>query len=289
MKHYITDKDLTSDLCDILQGWPLYRQHQYSGAENVNTLPSIIVLFCPQCHNEQRWTRINVKYTTGSVAGFPTKNQQSDRVGFGAAEYMCRNCGSEQIRFYYLWGFNGEKKEGTFFKAGQYPPLEERISCELEQALKGQDLDLYKKALRCRNFSYGIAALAYLRRVVENKMNDMLDLIAEAAKESQFAADQVKELEGIKTGKRFDDKVTYGAAILPRHLRPGGHNPIDALHDIASEGLHSKSDDECIDIFDKTRLVFEYVFRNLQVGKDEAKAFADRLNELASKKGAPAE
>jgi hypothetical protein len=40
-----------------------------------------------------------------------------------------------------------------------------------------------------RNYNLGIAAVAYLRRVVENKINDVLDVLAETAQEHSFAAE----------------------------------------------------------------------------------------------------
>jgi hypothetical protein len=115
-------------------------------------------------------------------------------------------------------------------------------------------------------------------------MNGMLDLLAEVARESNFEHEHLAELEEVKKSKRFSDKVTFAAVIIPPTLRPGGQNPIDRLHDIASEGLHSRSEDDCIDIFDRSRAVFEYVFRQLRIRKDEAEAFQESLNKLAGKK-----
>ena len=64
-----------------------------------------------------------------------------------------------------------------------------------------EDSDLYKKALINSNFSYGIGALAYFRRVVENKVNDLLDLIADAARNAQFELEQVARIEEIKSNR----------------------------------------------------------------------------------------
>jgi len=72
-------------------------------------------------------------------------------------------------------------------------------------------------------------------------------------------------------------------ASSPPHLRPGGHNPIERLHDIASEGIHSRPEEECIEIFDSSRLVFEYLFKNLQLSAAEAKAFVEKLSELTKR------
>jgi hypothetical protein len=156
-----------------------------------------------------------------------------------------------------------------FIKVGQYPAQMADPPTELAKQLDRDDLDFYKKALTSRNFSFGLGALAYLRRVVENRMDDLLELIAQAAAEARFAPDLLKELEQAKKSYRFDDKVTYAAKILPPHLKPGGQNPIDLLHDLASEGLHARSEDECLEIFDKSKIVFEYVFRQLKVHQED--------------------
>lgn len=141
-------------------------------------------------------------------------------------------------------------------KVGQWPPLEERVPDTLKKVLDKEDLSFYKNALRMRNYNLGTAAVAYLRRVVENKINDVLDVLAEAAQEHSFAAEELKKIKEAKRSFRFDDKIDYAANLLPPHLRPEGKaNPIDVLHDLTSDGLHSKSEEECIDVFDKVRKV----------------------------------
>jgi len=186
-----------------------------------------------------------------------------------------------------MW--SDDKYSSFFSKIGQHPPLEERVAPELARQIDAENLDFYKKGLRCRNFNFGVGALAYLRRVVENRMNDILDRLCAAAAEAGFAADELKGLEDAKRSKRFDDKVAYAAKILPPYLKPGGQNPIDLLHDLASEGIHTKSDVECIEIFDRSRIALEYVLRELQVRKEDAKAFAESLRELAARKSQPAQ
>jgi hypothetical protein len=60
------------------------------------------------------------------------------------------------------------------------------------------------------------------------------------------------------------------------------------LHDLTSDGLHSKSEEECVDIFDRVRKVFEYVFGNLQVQIEEARAFVKSLEKLHPSSRKPA-
>jgi hypothetical protein len=110
-------------------------------------------------------------------------------------------------------------------------------------------------------------------------MNDLLDLLHEAAKD-EGSAEELAKIEEVKKSWRFDDKIGYAAGILPRHLRPGGVNPIDKLHDLASDGIHHRTEDECIEIFDSCKTAFEYVFRELDVQIEDAKAYIASLKPL---------
>lgn len=272
---YLTMDEINERLAKVLAEWPLYRFFTYySGSADPNYPPPVIKHYCRTCGGDQLWS---------------LQDDHSHWRGFCSAEYKCRNCLKEKLRYYFIWERRSNENVSDFMKVGQHPPLEERIPAQLETRLAAnstEDLDYYKKAIRCRNFNYGLAALSYLRRVVENRMNDLLDLMADVAREQGFATDQVAELDRIKTSKVFDHKITFASKILPPSVRPGGQNPVDLLHDIASEGIHNKSEDECIELFDISRHVFEYLFRELEVGKADAERFVGGLKELLEKKAA---
>lgn len=199
---------------------------------------------------------------------------------FHEVRYQCKNCGGASVTYFLALSEAGE--DGLILKVGQYPPLEIDPCPELR--LGSEDLDLYKKALTSRNFSFGIGALSYLRRVVENRMNGLLDLVVAAAQSSGVGSDKLAGLDDVKSSRRFEDKVDFAARILPNNLKPHGHNPFDVLHDFASEGLHAKSDEECLVIFDNVKVVFEYLFRNLTFTDEEAENYARTLGHLTGKK-----
>jgi hypothetical protein len=276
---------MSAKLAEILQSWPLYRRFSYIGKSvhiegrggmhgnhiyTFGLLPTEISLFCPgpKCKKEQQWH-----------CGKP-------EVYFGEPYYdrvfHCKNCGKKDYTYFFSWSVTDEG--GSFTKIGQFPPLETNIIDELERQLEPKDSEYYRKAMICRNSLYGLAALAYLRRVVEDTMNNLLDLVSEAAKASNYAADELSKIEEVKTNKRFDSKAEFAAKILPTQLKPGGHNPFDILHGLFSEGIHSMSEEECTEEFDRTRLVFEYLFKNLSVSHEEAKAYIKNLSQLSAKK-----
>lgn len=270
----ISNEQLANKLKEILESWPLYREYRYAAA-NDNMLPHEISYFCKnaKCRKEQLWKKVTPKTQTGF-------HIRLDKAGWASREYTCKNCDTNTIRFYYFWRANTDTVS-TFFKAGQYPSLQKEPPERLAKMLDEFDLDLYRKALTSRNNAYGLGALAYLRRIVENRMNDLLELLHQAAKNDASAAEELKKIEDVKKSWRFDDKIGYAARLLPKHLRPDGSNPIDQLHDLASEGIHHRTEDECLEIFDRCKTAFEYVFQNLDVQIEDAKAYIASLKQAS--------
>ena len=205
-------------------------------------LPRRLKIYCNhnKCQQETQWE------TDETIQYFSSSGFIRDR------RYTCRNCGERSIYYYFIWQ---EGKTGSVFvKIGQYPPLEIEPSTELSKALGSEDAKLYKKGLINANFNHGLGAVAYFRRVLENKVNLILDLIAEGLRNAQSEAEDLKQLEEIKAGRNVEKKIEFASKILPSHLKPGGHNPLDKLYAAASAGLHGESDDDCLTISSKLAL-----------------------------------
>lgn len=282
-KQIETEEELWDELSQILVSGPLYRNFVYKGkgchgetpnpygAKRYGTLPERLRMSCENSHCKQEtWWEAN----------------NSRDIYFGSAfihnvRYQCRNCGKEGCHYYFIWQ---EKQDfNIFVKVGQYPELEERVSETLSESLGPADLKLFKNALRMRNFNLGLAAVAYMRRVVENRMNDMLDILREAAVAHNDATPELQAaFDAIKAEKRFAMKVEFAGKLLPSSLRPPGKpNPMGVLHDLASDGIHAKSDEECVQIFDSCRKTFEYVFGKLRIETEQAKNFVSEMAALA--------
>jgi hypothetical protein len=276
-----TSAELQARLAEILVKWPLYRVWVYSGYEGhitglhgvrIGLMPKQLQMFCnnPKCKYETVW---QTEYESVDFG---------DRF-FNEKPYVCRNCGEQEIRYVVIW--QEGKSSNMFLKVGQYPELEERVSEALERGLGATDLKLYKNALRMRNFNLGVAAVSYMRRVVENRMNDMLEILHEAALAHNLPAEALAQHKEMMEEKRFAVKVDYGGTLLPSSLRPAGKpNPMAILHELASDGLHAKSDEECVDIFDACRTTFEYVFGKLRIETEDAKTFVKEMAGLAEKR-----
>jgi hypothetical protein len=274
-------KDVAIALADLLANWPLYKVLTFTISnpdvaklQSVYFFPEQIRQYCgnPECETNTIWE-------TTQDAGY-------DLTGEKSKTFKCRHCKKSEITFYYLWRRQSIIKEyylpARFQKIGQFPALNELVPRELVKRLDQPDLSLYRKSVSCRNQAQGLGAVAYLRRVVENKINLVLDELAEEATKYGFEVEQLKNLENAKKSWRFSDKIKYASVILPHSLRPGGHNPIDQLHDLASEGVHYLSDDDSLELYDECRPVFEYLFREIDSRKRSAADYAQNLAKLAT-------
>ena len=185
------------------------------------------------------------------------------------------------VRFALMWG--SIKQQMMFQKFGEYPKPEINIPKQLEANLGKADASLYRRALISANISHGVAAVAYARRVVENKVDTLLDMIVEASRLSNEENLNLEFLEEVRASHQVDRKLELASKLLPAHLRPGGHNPLATIYSNLSEALHNKTDAECLTVFEEFKFVFEYLFRNLSTENAEAAAFAQRFSTKVSK------
>lgn len=282
---HIEDPKLLDDqLREILVTGSLYRNFVYTGtnchftasAPAVNKprygqLPRQLRMYCDheKCKAETWW---DVSY----------RDYYFSSKFIEQREYTCRLCGERKQHYQFIW--QEEQGKNIFVKVGQWPPLTIEPSPELAKALGPEDAKLYKKGLIDFNFGHGIGAVGYFRRVLENKINDLLDLIAEAARNANVPADKIAEIEAAKKNHRVEERIDIASAILPSHLRPGGHNPLDKLYKPMSAGLHGESDEDCLTVFSEARFALEYLFNNLTESNEEARRYAKWLSSPAKAK-----
>jgi hypothetical protein len=273
--------ELFGFVADILKNGPLYHEYTYTSREaheplfNQNsrhtTLPQF-KMYCDNvmCKQETWWSTDN----NSVIFGMEDICKRS---------YKCKNCGKNTIQYFFIW--RERENDNLFVKVGQYPSMEERIPDALSAALTKDDAKMYRNALRMRNFNLGLAAVAYLRRVVENKINDILEVLHEAAIAHNAPAEILARHEEMKAERRFSVKIDYAGELLPSSLRPRGlPNPMAVLHDLASDGIHARSDDDCVAIFDRCRATFEYVFGKVRIETEDAKNFVKSMVDLAQNK-----
>jgi len=205
-------------------------------------------------------------------------------------KYRCAGCKEKLILFYVEFGGTAQKtKRGEenvicwIRKVGQNPSWDINIDKKLESIL-GEFADLYKNGLVCESQSYGIGAYAYYRRIVENIIDSLLDSVVELIEREQEKEKFLKALEKTKSAKNAEDKIRLVKDLLPASLLPEGLNPLNVIYTALSEGLHDKSDEECLELAEEIKKSLLFLVNLILAQKEAKKEFTESMKKLLEKK-----
>jgi hypothetical protein len=169
-------------------------------------------------------------------------------------------------------------------KVGQYPAQSIDVPKGLEKNLGEEAIGLYKKGLINRNLGYGLGAVTYIRRVVEDKTNELINVAAQLAESHNVDAQIVKQIRAAAEGRTtYDQKLKIAATTLPDSLLIEGVNPLAELYSLVSEGVHSLTEEECIAVADETASVFEFIFTNLRATTAARHGFVEKVKKWAGR------
>jgi hypothetical protein len=268
---------------EFLESYPLYKSFvltRFSRLDAFRYSPSV-VKNCPTCKSDQTFT-----FSDFDESSWMTRS--SGRAGTSLDEiykditlkinYECKGCHSFQMNFMLKFSSDGKKVQ----KIGQYPPVTVNPSQEINVFL-GEYVDLFKKGIVCESQSYGIAAFSYYRRIVELEIERLLGEVRgqvdpENAESFDAAFDEIKKSHYAK------DKIDLISKIIPSRLKPGGVNPMGILYKALSEGLHSLSDEECLENATAVRQTLESFIHLLNANKDAVAKLSKATKQLLSAK-----
>ncbi|MGH7489829.1 MAG: hypothetical protein ACREMY_30120, partial [bacterium] len=154
--------------------------------------------------------------------------------------YVCRHCRKRWATFVLYAGPCDRDDEASVQLIGRIPKPLPFIHDELEEALapRSVDLYLYSNALSDRADGRGIGAMTYMRRVVENEMNALIDLMITnlSGSSEQEKLDALAAAQRLRGENSFREKARVADTLLPESFFPGSQNPFLKLHDLCSDG-----------------------------------------------------
>lgn len=264
---------------DFINSWPLYQRFSFElqGLDTVRSQwPTKISRACT--HAVCR----SVGTTTWELSPFPPEQVIA---GDWLLSYVCVRCTNKRL---YCWVGVSEQdvrkttRKVTIRKLGQSPPWDIEPARELSRALEEEDLALYKKALICMSQSFGLGALVYLRRVVENTTNALLERI-EMLAQAQNDTATLQAIGEARRKRNASDKLSIVARALPPTLALSGRNPLGDLYEEYSVGIHVLTDDECADVALRLRTTFDYLFSHLAPMIERAEAYREAMAKRGTK------
>lgn len=195
--------------------------------------------------------------------------------------YQCPNCQKKNKTFVIkvLKKINHNGPTSLCLKVGEHPNFGPTIPSRLLNTL-GKERELFLKGRRCEVQGLGIAAFSYYRRVIENQKNKIFDEIIKVTKLLEADSHLIEELESAKNETQFTKSIYAIKAGLPQTLFIRGENPLTLLHGALSEGLHAKSDEECLQIAGNIRVVLTALTQNIQNALNDDKELANAVKGL---------
>jgi hypothetical protein len=284
----VPNADVHDFLRKFLREQPLYaaRTFTYEHVPEVQRhdfFPASMMFPCAACRCETSWTRLLGKLGQNEV---PFRLIDDDHFYL---TFVCAHC-RKSFASFWVSARVGAAKTCTVRKFGQSPAWSIAVSDAVARALPADALTFYRKAVICSSQNFGLGAAAYFRRVVEETVGDLLDLIEQAAKLDPTNVDEnaLRAVTEARRSHQASDKLKLVAPQLPGHLRSGGSNPLSHLYDAYSEGVHVLSDDEALDTALRMRTVIDFVLPALTDQLANARAYQAQLAKAPRKRAAEA-
>lgn len=293
---YYKQKAVGEKFAEYLRYGSLYQKHRFEVLPDdlAQIRPEMVHLYCPNCRRENPFR----------MPSFRSKAQHEADIGRGDGLYQtpdtahknglesrvyaialeCAGCTYEQYTFWVEF----DKSEKWARKVGQLPQPSIAVPRDLAEAL-GEDVELYKRAKICLNQAYGVAACACLRRVLENRITPLLEIIRSRREEEGADEAELEELDEVIGGKVASSKIELAGDVLPPSLKFDGDNALYLLYDELSFGIHSGDEDGCVEIAARALSSLDYVLVELgteRKKREARKGFRENLKRIRGEKTA---
>lgn len=165
-------------------------------------------------------------------------------------------------------------------KIGCFPERKTIVDKSITKHFDRETNSWYYKALELKNANFGIGSFAYFRRIIEKELITLVKEISEIPDSDKDSINLLLE----KYTKTSEIYVIYENIFhyLPASLKGLGDNPIKLLYNQTSEGLHSLSDEECLERANNIALVLEFVIKKINEEKSSIFNIKNAIKNLKS-------
>lgn len=260
----------------------------YSKIELISSQLKFIKLFnpiqldCPRCKMQRTFSYLSSDETAWMKK--PVNPFSSGKQWDGESvkvNYSCSACQKFTAVFMLVFNDTTEKKVSVK-KVGQYPVANIDSTKETKRRL-AEFYEIFEKGRKCELHSFGIGAFGYYRRIVELKIKDLMVEVSQLILEEDRAA-FATALQEIESSHYAKDKIDLVSDFIPLSLKPGGHNPIGVLYAVLSEGIHSGTDEECLEVAVDIRKSLENLIHLLSTVKIAAQELSESTKKLLNRR-----
>jgi len=274
--------ELARNMAEFLETWAPLRKYRKPVSDDLgNMARPPLRMPCCFCGSDQTFLSAGYEDAHGQHTGsYQWIERPWDAL---VARYICAACRMYGWLFFLETGGDGDQQ--FIRKLGQTPDWQAAIPDEVASAL-GEHATLFRRGADCEASGYGIGALAYYRRVVEQVIEDLLErvtpLLQGDARDQYLAA-----LERTRSAPVVEDKIALVKDLLPPTLRPQGLNPLDTLYRALSEGLHAQhaqTDEQCLELAATISQSLVFLVQELRRSEKAQHKFTDSMRKLLDRR-----
>ncbi len=279
----------------FLETSPLYKATEISLPENFGQLlPDVLNLYCA-CSSEKQPYRnlasgpiredgIKEIFSTVNVPGMGETTGVTPIMSTGiyAIIFQCQGC--KRIS-YYCW-LNIGFKDGTVGttavveKIGQLPPYDIHLPSRIQKRISKEAALFYRRAQTCVEHSFGIGACIYLRRMLEDQINPLLQINFELKKKESAPEKELQKFEEAIKAKNFDEKIKLISQGLPDSINVPGNNPVLLMFRKLSDAVHNKSELESVEVAQQVSTILIGLLVDLQEEREKREQLAEAVKSL---------
>jgi hypothetical protein len=177
---------------------------------------------------------------------------------------VCQSCEKYHVNIIISGVTQKEKPKYFIRKIGQYPAPESsivKLPNDMSDFLNEENCELYRKGLKNLELEYGIGALSYFRKMIENQLDRIIGALSDP-----YSPDGHKIAEAVAAYKKDQQKSKLIEDItqyLPRNLKEHGANILLVLCDAASMDIDEFTEKQCIKKAKDIDTIVRYLVRKI--------------------------
>lgn len=280
-----TKKYNDSSIKNFLENAPLYSFQKFEKSRNHSTLLiREIDGFCEKCDQVRPFHNMA---NLASGGGAPSRARGGATVFRTPAlkvtsrtehlKFKCVSCNQSKREFLVEQFVDGDIIK--LQKCGEIP-RKKFIRDPVVKRFLQSDYDNYEKAHVCLSHGYGVGAFAYFRRVLENNIIQLLNLVEKDVVSSCADPKIITALDNLKGPSPMSEKIKIANSALPDYLKPDGLNPLGSLYKVLSGGIHRLSEEECLEKAKDTSCCLEYLVTELNARRKNRDKFKSIISKL---------
>ena len=285
-----TDMPERQKITALLETYPLYKNVAVKSNEWISPSNFLGFTFSFVCPTDGEQT-FKLKFEPASLfSRISTLNLRTNSIDEileiktenGQYNYLicysgtCQYC--QQYKAHFLIRTHTTPEAIYLSKVGQFPAYETKPDALLYKWLQEEDKVFYTKAVMCKSQNYGIAADAYLRRIVEN---EIVRIVEDLSNADLPGSTEIKtSLETYKKTHVMEKLISGTTKYMPASFDELGENPVKFLHSQLSQGIHKLSEEECLDRAEAIDTVLKWTIRKIYEETSELKKVREAIKKV---------